>query len=354
MVLVTGGCGFLGRALVRELQENGGKGKLVPSEIRVFDLQARDFRDPDRVVVIRGDVRSFDALRRAFDGVDVVFHSAALVDWGQHPEEVVEAVNVDGTRNVIRAAADAAVRVLVHTSSEDVVYDGRPVVNGDESIPYPTRFPTAYCRTKAEAEQAVLEANGIRRKAVDPGDREPLRTVAIRPCSIFGEGDEYHVGSLVRMARSGMLMRVGDPRSRYQPVYVGNVAHAHVLAAEALLRADERVAGEAYFITDVPARNLFDFLEPFVEAAGYRMYPRWVRIPGPLMYAVAFVVETATRWLRPVYRMAPVVSRFAVDYLCHDFTFVSHKAGRDLGYVPKYSADEAIARTVAFYRKHGA
>lgn len=356
VVLVTGGAGFLGRFLVGELQRREGEGRLAPSEIRVFDLNPCDFEDPDRVVFTRGDVRAYDGLRAAFEGVDVVFHCAALVDWGQHPGSLVEAVNVDGTRNVIRAAAEAGVRVLVCTSSEDVVYDGSTVVDGDETIPYPKRYGSTYCRTKAEAEQAALSANGMKRNSVGVGadDGEPLRTAAIRPCSIFGEGDEFHIGSLIKMARTGTLVRVGDPKARYQPVYVGNVAYAHVLAAEALLRGDEKVAGEAYFITDVPAANFFDFLEPFVEAAGYRVYPRWVRVPGPVMYGVACVVEAVTWLLRPVVRLAPVVSRFAVDYMCHDYTFVSHKARRDLGYVPLYSEEEAVARTMAHYRKQGA
>src|SRR5690606_21675616 len=97
-VVVTGGAGFLGRVVVAQLLE--GEGPLAADEVRVFDRAA------DAVpgaVPIRGDVRSLAALREAVRGADAVVHCAALVDWGREPDEVLHAVNVVGTDNVIQA-----------------------------------------------------------------------------------------------------------------------------------------------------------------------------------------------------------------------------------------------------------
>ncbi|MBW1809390.1 MAG: NAD-dependent epimerase/dehydratase family protein [Deltaproteobacteria bacterium] len=341
VILITGGAGFLGRALVRELQKQSGPEALIPKEIRVFDTQSGNFESLDRVCQIIGDVRSPDSLRQACQGVDLVIHSAAVIDWGPHSADLVESVNLKGTENVIQAASRAGVRSLVFTSTEDVVYDGRPVVDGDESLPYPAKFINAYGRTKATAEQKVLQSNG-----------RHLKTVALRSCGMYGEGDPFHVGSLLKMARRNMCFRVGNGRAHCQQVYVGNVAHAHVLAARALLTGQNQIAGQAYFVTDDPAQNFFDFLEPIIEGIGYNIHPWKLSIPKPAMYSLGCLAELLAYLLGPIYRFTPTISRFGVGYVTHDFTFSSAKATRDFGYQPVYSKDQAFARTIAYFKEH--
>jgi nucleoside-diphosphate-sugar epimerase len=340
VILITGGAGFLGHALVRELQRQDGPEALVPKEIRVFDKQPTKFDNPDRVSQIIGDLRSLDSLLAACRGVDLVIHSAAVIDWGPHSAKLVEAVNVYGTENVIQAARQAGVRALVLTSTEDVVYDGRPVVDGDESLPYPQKFINAYGRTKAIAEQKVLQSNSRR-----------LKTVALRSCGMYGEGDPFHVGSLLKMARRKLCFRVGNGKAHCQQVYVGNVAHAHVLAARALLAGQDRIAGQAYFVTDEPAQNFFDFLEPIIEGIGYNIHPWKLSIPKPAMYGLGCFAELMAYLLGPIYRFTPTISRFGVGYVTHDFTFTSAKATRDFGYQPAYTKEQAFAQTIAYFKK---
>jgi len=316
-----------------------------------------------------GDVRSLAALRRACRGADLVFHCAAVVDWGQHPERYVHDVNVGGTRNVIRACAEQGVRALVYTSPMDVIYDGRPVSNADETMPYPEVMTMAYARTKALAEQAVLQTNGSRCRAAGGRGSGPLWTCAIRPCGMFGERDPYHVGSLLAMVREGrMRFRVGDGRASFQHVYVGNVAHAHLLAAKSLLEAGREAAGEpapeaagepapeaageVFLITDFPAKNFFDYLEPILQGIGYALPPRTRSIPYPVMAGLGAALEWTARLCSPLYRFTPVVNRTSVAMVCKEFTFCGHKAARRLGYRPIYSEEEAMARTIAWFRKN--
>ncbi len=335
VVVVTGGAGFLGKVVVSQLLEPGAP--LSPSEVRVFDRA--DNPHGDRVRAFKGDLRSRMALRDAVRGADLVIHTAAAVDWGRESEEVLHAINVIGTENVIAACREEGVRALVHTSTLDVVYTGRPIVDADESLPYPDRHPNAYCSTKAEGERVALAANG-----------ETLRATVIRPCCIFGEADPYHVPPLLELAARGRLVRVGDGRSKSQFSYVGNVAHALILAGRSLLEPEARAAGQLYFVTDCEPANFFDFVAPFVEAEGARMPPASRGLPRRPLYAIGALMEGAAWMVRPVVRFTPTLTRFAVQFVCVDFTIRTDKLTRELGYTPRYAPSEAIARTIEYHR----
>ena len=336
-ILITGGAGFLGRAILRELASS------PLEEVRVFDLEPVDPRSCPGLVSIVGDVCDPDALLAACRGVDVVVHAASLVDWGHVTPERLTEVNVGGSENVVRACREAGVRGLVYTSSMDVVCGTEPVVRADETVPYPDVFANEYSRTKALAEQVVLRAHG-----------PELSVCVLRPCGMFGEADPYHVTNLLRVVRDGsMPFRIGDGSAAFQHVYVGNVAHAHVLALRQVLEPEATVAGQRYFITDdSPAVNFFDFMEPIVTGLGYSLPPKSRRAPYALMLALGAVVEAAAAVVRPIHRFTPTLTRSSVRFICHDHTFVGDRARRDLGYAPIYSEADAIERTIAHFREH--
>lgn len=346
-VLITGGAGFLGHALVRELtrSEEDPAALLRPREIRVLDPRAPEPGDP-RVRHLEGDVRDRAALAEACRGVDLVFHCAALVDWGRLSDEELGAVNVAGTANVIQACREASVQALVHTSTLDVVYTGEPRSFVDEEAPVAERHVNGYCRTKAAAEALARRANGA-----PLASGRALKVAVLRPASIYGERDPYHVPGLVSGAIAKRIPRIGNGAGRCQHVYVGNVAHAHCLAGRSLLE-DGRAAGQVYFITDSEPENFFDFLEPIVSALGYRVLPRSLAIPRVPLRAVGALLEGAAALLRPLHPFAPLVTRFAVDFVSMEFTVSGEKLVRELGYRPVYGKDEAHARTIAHFRQH--
>ena len=352
-VLVTGGAGFLGRAVVDELSSPRGEPGIRPAEIRVFD-RTEPPPHPDRQVTSTvGDIRDLPALTAACDGVDVVIHCAAVVDWGRTPEQEVISCNVDGTRNVVTACQRAGVAGLVHVSTLDVVLGYEPIRGGDEALPIPAEHRSLYCRTKAEAEKIALAAAGSHRRA-RPGadrDRASLVVTALRPCCIVGEGDPYHLGSLVEMAKKGPVIRIGDGSSRCSHVYVRNMAHALALAAAAVHRQDATVNGQAYFITDFPPQNFFDYAEPVLRGAGYRMLPRWAGLPRRPLYALGALLEKISSALRPHITFTPTVTRFAVDFVCNDFWVTAKKAQRDLGFTPVYTEQEMIDRAIEWFSR---
>lgn len=339
-VLVTGGSGFLGQAIVRELLEPDSP--VAARKIRIFDLVPPSGKLQDgRIEFVSGDIRDKEAVMDACKDMDLVIHSAAVVDWGTRTDEEVYAVNVDGTRHVVEACKANNIRHLVFTSSLDAIYSGKPLVDVDESHLYPAVHKTSYCRSKYLAEELIVKENS-----------EQLRTVAIRPSDIYGEADPYHIGSLVNMAKGGFYVRLGNGKAKCQHIYVGNIAYAHLQAAYALMNGSEHiVGGQVYFMTDAPASNFFKFFDQVVEGAGYKIRPKNFWIPRPVAYAMGSVSEFFAYLLRPVKFYHPKFSRFAVIYTCTDYTFNSDKASRDFGFRPKYSHEEALARTIQYYRE---
>jgi sterol-4alpha-carboxylate 3-dehydrogenase (decarboxylating) len=240
-------------------------------------------------------------------------------------------VNVEGNRIVIEACRRLGVPRLVYTSSMDVVVDGRkPIVDGDESLPYPARMPRdPYSRSKILAERMVLAASDGR-----------LATCSLRPVGMYGPRDKYHLGNIISMARRGVSLRLGDGSARFSHVYSENAAHAHVLAARTL-SPGAGAAGQSYFVCDhFPATNLFDFMEPFLRALDLPVPRR--SIPYPLAYAMASVAELVAPHSN--------FNRFAVVQTCVDHTFVHGKAERELGYRPIVSREEAFTRSVQWLK----
>jgi nucleoside-diphosphate-sugar epimerase len=316
--LVIGGAGMLGFEIVRQLLTAG-------RQVRILDLEPA----PEPICEARvGDIRSAADVAAACAGVDVVFQTAAAVWDVGTPARTYEEVNVAGNRLVIDTCRKLGIRRLVYTSTIDVVVDGRqPIIDGDESIPYPKRMPgDPYSCTKIQAERLILAANG-----------PALATCALRPVGMYGPRDRYHLGNVLAMARKGNKIRLGSGRARFSHAYSENVAHAHLCAATHLFPGS-KAAGQAYFIGDhYPARNFFDFMEPYLEALELPV-PRW-SIPYPVAYALACVAE----------RVAPDsnFNRFAVVQTCVDHTYRHDRAERDLCYRPIVSAEEAFRRTLA-------
>jgi nucleoside-diphosphate-sugar epimerase len=319
--LVTGGAGMLGRAIVSQLLEKG-------VSVRIIDVEPAK---NDRVEMIVGDIRDAAAVRRACAGVDTVFHAAAAVWDSRLPPDIYESTNVAGTKLIIDACLQLGVPRLVYSSSMDVVMNG---VHGhclaDESVSYPARPEkmNKYARSKMMGEQAVLAANG-----------PAFSTCSLRLTGMYGPGDRYHLPNIVKNARHGLNVRLGDGKAQFSHLFSGNAAHAHILAAEHL-RPGSTVAGQVYFITDHDSGNFFDFMNPFLDALGI---PRpKISIPRAPMNALA--------WLAERFSSKSVFNRFSIYCTCVDHTFVHDKATRDFGYRPIFSAEEAFSITLEWLK----
>jgi sterol-4alpha-carboxylate 3-dehydrogenase (decarboxylating) len=337
-VLVTGGSGFLGRAIVEEFLD--ANSPVEVAEVRILDIRDYTGGSDDRIRYVKGDICNYDDINSACKGIDIVIHAAAIVDWGTKSEKEVYRTNFTGTQHVINACKENGVTMMVYTSSLDVVITGTPLRDIDESTPYPERHLNMYCESKCLSEKLVLE-----------GNNELFKTCSLRPSDIYGEGDPYHIPPLINMAKGGFYVHIGNGSAKNQHVYVRNMAWAHVLAAKALVEDNRKVTGNAYFITDGQGYNFFTFFDEIITGSGYKIWPRNLRLPRRLAYSLGTISEYFAMLVRPVKYYNPRLSRFAVMYTSTDFTFSARKAQLDFGFTPKYSKTEAFENTVRYFKK---
>jgi 3beta-hydroxy-delta5-steroid dehydrogenase/steroid delta-isomerase len=329
--LVTGAAGFLGRHLVEALRLRG---------VEVHALDRRAPAEGEGVRAFVGDIRDPQLVRRAAAGCATVFHTAAVIELlgvcRPGVRRAVDDVNVGGTGNVLRACRAEGVARLVYTSSDTVCYSPRPIVLGDESLPYARDFLDVYAASKTRAEQAVLAANG-----------SGLRTLAIRPAGIWGPGPGCYMLSQVveQVAKGRLVATVGDGSAQADNVHVVNLVHAELLAAEALATTPARVGGQAYFITDEEPMNLMVWFRPLIEALGHRV-PR-LAVPALPLAVASWLGE----WLHLLGGPRPFMTRMEVHQVATSFTFRTDKARRELGYRPLVGRDEAIGECVPHCRE---
>lgn len=323
--LVTGGGGFLGKAIVRRLLDRG-------DQVRTFHRGRYPDLDHLGAEQVQGDIADPDAVNHAVRGVDVVFHVAAKVDmWGPH--EPFRLVNIKGTDNVLAAMRRHGTPKLVFTSSPSVVHGRGDLQGVDESVPYPEHYDAAYPATKAVAEKAVLGANS-----------PELATVALRPHLIWGPGDTNLVPQIVARAQAGELRFVGDGANLVDTVYIDNAASAHLLACERLAPGSP-CAGRPYFITNGEPRPIKEIINGILGAAGLPPVER--SVPKGVALAAGAVLETAYRFL-PL-RGEPRMTRIIAHHLGSSHWYDISAARRDLGYEPVVSIEEGMERLADWF-----
>ncbi|MEZ6071442.1 MAG: NAD-dependent epimerase/dehydratase family protein [Pirellulales bacterium] len=323
--LVTGAGGFLGRHVVAQLLERG-------DEVR--GIARGDYPElaEQGVEMLRVDARDRDAVVAACQGVDVVFHTAAVPGiWGSW--EHYHGINTVGTENVLAGCRAHGVERLVYTSSPSVTFDGDHQCGIGPEAPYASRWLCHYPHTKAIAEQQVLAANGT----------EGLWTCALRPHLIWGPGDPHLIPRLIARRRAGRLRRVGDGTNLIDMVYVDNAAAAHLQAAEAL--GPERAAsGKAYFLTQGEPVNCWDWIDELLALAG--LEPVRGAVSVAMASRVGAVCEAVYRTLGV--KAEPPMTRFLALQLGKSHYFDISAAQRDFGYQPAVSTTEGMRRVGAW------
>jgi 3beta-hydroxy-delta5-steroid dehydrogenase/steroid delta-isomerase len=274
------------------------------------------------------------------DGIDTVFHTAAIIELMGGASVTDEyrkrsfAINVGGTENLVHAGQASGVQRFVYTSSNSVVMGGQNIPGGDETLPYTSRFNDLYTETKVVAERFVLSQNGV----------GGTLTCAIRPSGIWGRGDQTMFRKLFESVIAGHVrVLVGRKSARLDNSYVHNLIHGFILAAEHLVPGGS-APGQAYFINDADPINMFEFARPVVEACGVN-WPR-VRVNGPVVRAAM------TGWQRLHFRFgipAPLLEPLAVERLYLDNYFSVAKATRDLGYRPLFTTEQALKECLPYY-----
>ncbi len=324
--LVTGATGFVGSAVARRLLAAG-------HEVRVLARPGSDLRNLDGLNVqrVQGDLRDAATLERAVAGCQFLFHVAADYRlWARDPRELYTS-NVEGTRDLMRAAGAAGVERIVYTSSVATLghtLDGSPA---DENTPVTeTDMIGDYKRSKFRAEEVVREL--VRSQG--------LPVVIVNPSAPFGPRDikPTPTGRVVVQAASGRL-----------PAYVDtglNVVHVDDVAEGEWLAFERGRVGERYVLGGEDM-SLADILSRVASVAG-RSPPR-IRLAPAAVLPVAYLAEA---WARLTGSGEPMATVSGVRMSTHRMFYSSAKARRELGYRPRPAA-EALADAVHWFQRHG-
>ncbi len=325
-VLVTGGGGFVGSHIVRQLLAKNVQ-CLVLGRNRYPEIEALG------AVPCQGDICDAAFLRKSCKDVDTVFHVAALAGiWGSWDDYY--RINVLGSKNVLAACRENSVPRLVYTSTPSVVFNGEDIENGDETLPYADHFLCHYAKSKVFAEKLILEASC-----------HGLQTCAIRPHLVWGPGDPHLIPRLLERGRKRELKQVGNGTNRVDISYVENVAEAHLLAA-LNLETSGTAAGNAYFISQGEPVNLWQWINELF--AGMDVPKVESRVPFGLAYYAGAMLEGLYSLARR--QQEPKMTRFLAEQLAKSHYFSIENAKNDFGYMPQVSTREGMKKMLHFFK----
>ena len=289
---ITGGGGFVGSAIVRQLV---GKG----FEVAVFGRNHYSHLDTLGVRQFQGDILDSDLLIHHMRGYDTVFH----------------------------VAAKAGI-----TSTPSVVFNRMDINGGNETLPYAQRFLCYYASSKAIAEQMVLASNS-----------EILKTCAIRPHLVWGPGDPHLIPRLIARGKAKKIKQVGNGRNMVDISYIDNVADAHILAAENL-HSVATAAGKAYFISQGEPVSLWGWINDLFKRL--EIAPVTKRINARSAYVAGALLEGIYIWFG--LGKEPPMTRFLAEQLAKSHWFSIDRARKDLGYTPRVSTSEGMERLITW------
>ena len=322
-VLVTGGGGFLGSYIVKQLLAKdydvtnlSRNTYLELSELGVQSLQV-DLTDSSAVSEL--DLSAFDC----------IFHVAAMAGvWGKY--ENYYKINYKGTVNLFDKAKSDGVKNFIYTSTPSVVFGKIDIEAGDESLPYLESYLTAYASTKAMAEKYVLN-----------NCNDKTRALSIRPHLIWGPGDPHILPRLKEKSKAGKLKRIGEGNNLVDVIYVENAATAHVQAYESL-KINDSLNGQAYFIGQERPVNLWEFINTLLVKS--ECDPAEDSISFSLAYKIGFILEKTFSFIG-INSPEPPMTRFVATQLAKSHYFSHAKASRDFGYGPKISIEQGLTNT---------
>jgi nucleoside-diphosphate-sugar epimerase len=323
-VLVTGGTGFTGKALVRRMLDRGHRVIALDNK---EGHRTQDLRDWGAEVVI-GSVTDADVVRACMKGVDVVHHVAAAFREMNVPRSYYREVNTEGTRIVLQAAADAGVSKFVYCSTCGV--HGH-VVHPPASETAPIAPADYYQQTKYDAEPIVLDFC-----------RRGLNATIFRPAAIYGPGDPGRFYMIYRQVGRGWFPMFGDGRTLYHPLYIDNFLDAF----EIVMQGD-RGRGETYLIADERYLAIEDLVRGVARAMDAPV--RVAHLPVWPVVAAGHVVE---RICTPL-GIAPPIHPRRVDWYRQTRAFDIGKARRELGFEPRIGLDDGLRRTYQWYESMG-
>jgi nucleoside-diphosphate-sugar epimerase len=326
MNLVTGATGLLGSHIAEQLHKRGEK-------VRVLVRPGSDtsFLDSLGVEKVYGDLSDHDALKKATEGVRVVYHSAAKVgDWGNWDD--FQKITIDGTENLLHASSKAGIERLLHISTISVYgyVDGEGLVI-DETAPRGENLYrwSYYSRAKVAVEEMIGEWQ----------KQGKIKASVVRPSWLYGERDRASIGRMIDAIRKRKAKIIGDGNNRLSLSYAGNVAEGTILVANS-----PEAIGETYNCCSDGVITLSEYFNTIAKALGAP--PVTKKVPYVVAKNAGFVMEVFGKLIGK--KDPPFVSRYAT-WLMGRRVLYSNEKIKALGWKPTVSYDVGIPRTVKWY-----
>ena len=320
--LVTGGGGFLGSYIVRDL---------LQKNYEVVSLSRNTYSELTKknVLQIQCDLSLAEEVKKLdLSSFDVIFHVASKAGvWGKYEDYYRS--NFIATKNLVDQAKEQNVKYFIYTSTPSVVFGKDDICNGDEKMQYPEHFYTHYAYTKMLAEKYVIENNF-----------NDFKTLAIRPHLIWGPGDPHLIPRLKQKAMNNKLKQVGDGENLVDIIYVENASLAHVQAFEALMKRN--IGGRCYFIGQENAIKLWGFINQVLEKSN--LNPVQSQVSEKLAFNLGYVFEKIFSFFG-IQKPEPPMTRFVAMQLAKSHYFSHEAAKNDFDYKIKYTIEEGLERT---------
>ena len=322
-VLITGGGGFIGSHLVESQLDQGHQVRTVDLD---FDRIGHLINHPN-LEIATADLTNRDLVKRLVTEIDVIYHLASAHLDVTLSDDYYRLVNVDATKNLLRAAHEAGARRMVHCSTHGVVGEiNNPPV--DETVAcHPTN---AYEKTKLEGEQAVLEF------AQDTG----FPVVVVRPAWVYGPRCP-RTEKLMRTIRKGRFLMFGDGHTLRHPVFIRDAIQGLELCANVV-----GAAGQVYFIAGEKPVTIEELVQTIADIQGVR--PPSIHLPLVIGKAAGYAMELTFKPLRK----QPPFSRRSVDFYIKNNAYDIRKAKLELGFRPQVKLRTGLIETLTWQRNH--
>jgi nucleoside-diphosphate-sugar epimerase len=323
-VLVTGATGFSGGHLARAL---AARGDLVSALVRTEGPTASALAKAG-VSLVTGDLRDRDALAAAADGVEVVYHIAAMYRQAGFGHEVYRAVNATAVKEVVEAASLAGVRRVVHCSTVGVHGDvEHPPANEDA----PFKPGDIYQITKLEGERLARET----------GSRLGIEVTIVRPTGIYGPGDRRLL-KLFRGVSRRRWVTLGDGKIYYHLTFIDDL-----VAGLRLCGTHPAAANRTYILAGGEVTTLNELVALVADVAGVPQ-PTWHLPVWPF-----WVAGAACEAVCAPFGIEPPIFRRRVDFFTKSRAFDITRAREEIGFAPRVGLREGTRRTLEWYRTEG-
>jgi len=310
VILVTGGCGRIGKPLVKRLLKNGEK-------VKILMCKPKKIREHKNLEVFYGNILNEKSLEKAMDNVDIVYHLAAILDYTA-PKKMMREINVEGTRNLIEAAHGK--RIIFMSSTAVMGKKLQKIPANEKTYCKPTNI---YGQTKLDAERLVAKIGGI----------------IIRAPPVYGKGFEKGYFDIFDQIKRGDMYIIGDGKNRIHHIHVNDLIDALILAK------DNGRTGETYIVAGDDVRTQEEVLRITAEKLGLEFIRKQISLDVAKFLAKVKNIKSQVDG-----REKLPIDEY-IDVLASDRVFDISKAKRELKFDPKIHYDQGLNEVLEAYKK---